>query len=269
MLLHAENGCLALPGGAMDFVRFGRGGRALVIIPGLGDGLKTVRGMALPLAWTYREAARTHTVYMFSRSRELPPGCTIQDMADELERAMEALALGPVRLLGVSQGGMIAQRVAADHPGRVEKLILAVTAARPNPMVREAVSGWIEMARRGDYAGIMRDTAERSYSPARLKRMRPFYGLLTCFGRPRSLERFITQAGAILGHDAWDALAGIACPTLVIGGCEDRIVGPEASREIAERIPGSALKMYEGLGHALYEEAPDFLPRILEFCKKE
>ena len=50
-----------------DYIRFGTGPKALVILPGLGDGLKTVRGAALPMAWMYRMFAKDFTVYMFSR----------------------------------------------------------------------------------------------------------------------------------------------------------------------------------------------------------
>ena len=46
------------------------------------------------------------------------------------------------------------------------------------------------------------------------------------------------------------------------------IVTGEASLELAERIPGSTLYLYEGLGHGLYEEAPDFLGRVAAFCRK-
>ena len=54
---------------------------------------------------------------------------------------------------------------------------------------------------------------------------------------------------------------------LVIGGTDDRIVTGQASEEMTERIPGSELYMYEGLGHGLYEEAPDFLTRVADFCR--
>ena len=50
MLQHAKNGQLAMDGTTMDYVSFGEGEEALVILPGLGDGLRTVRGMAIPLA---------------------------------------------------------------------------------------------------------------------------------------------------------------------------------------------------------------------------
>ena len=68
-------------------------------------------------------------------------------------------------------------------------------------------------------------------------------------------------------HDTYELLTNITCPTLVIGGQEDRIVTAQASVEIAEKIPNSRLYLYDGLGHGLYEEAPDFLARVSAFCR--
>ena len=53
----------------------------------------------------------------------------------------------------------------------------------------------------------------------------------------------------------------------IIGGKKDRIVTGQASIEMAEKIPGCRLLMYEGLGHGLYEEAPDFLKVVADFCR--
>ena len=85
----------------------------------------------------------------------------------------------------------------------------------------------------------------------------------------REMAEDLNEAIELLGlpKAAADELCKITCPTLVIGGKEDRIATGEASEEIAELIPGSMLHMYEGLGHGLYEEAPDFLERIMDFCK--
>ena len=145
--------------------------------------------------------------------------------------------------------------------------MLTVTLSRPNDTVREAVALWSDMARRGDYKGIMLDTAERSYTPRRVRRARLTYALMGNLGKPKSFERFLIQAESCLTHDAYDELGRIACPTLVIGGTEDKIVTGAASEEIAAKIPGSELYMYDGLSHGLYEEAPDFLKRVAEFCR--
>ena len=266
MILNAKNIHLDLPVGGMDCIRFGSGARTLIMIPGVGDGLKTVKGMALPFALLYRELAKDFTVWVFSRREELPAHMTTREMAADLALAMDQLGIEKASVNGVSQGGMIAQWLVLDHPEKVEKLVLTVTLSRPNDTAREAIGVWTEMAKRGDYRGIMLDTAERSYSPKKLKAARLEYGLLGNFGKPKSFDRFLTQAESCLTHDAYDELGRIACPTLVIGGTEDKIVTGQASVEIAERIPGCRLHMYEGLSHGLYEEAKDYLTIVKEFC---
>ena len=92
------------------------------------------------------------------------------------------------------------------------------------------------MADRGDYKGIMLDTAERSYSEKRLKQSRLVYRLLGSIGKPKSFDRFRIQAASCLTHDTYELLDHITCPTLVIGGKEDKIVTGQASVEIAGRI---------------------------------
>ena len=266
-MLRAKNGYLDLPTGTQDYIRFGSGPKTLVMIPGVGDGLKTVKGMALPFAFLYRGLAGDFTVYVFSRRRVLSPGMTTREMAEDLNSAMDALGLSSVALVGVSQGGMISQWLAIDHPDKVEKLVLAVTLSRPNATVRDVIARWIGMADRGDYRGIMLDTAERSYSEKHLKRSKLEYRMLGNIGKPRSFDRFRIQAASCAAHDTYDLLERISCPTLVIGGKEDKIVTGLASVEIAGRIPDCKLFMYDGLGHGLYEEAPDFIERVSAFCK--
>lgn len=266
-MLNAKNGRLRVGGFEMDYIRFGNGDKPLVMLPGVGDGLKTVKGMAVPFALLYRSMTRDFTVYAFSRRENLPPHFTTRDMADDLNVAMEALGLSHAAVLGVSQGGMIAQWLAIDHPDKVARLVLTVTLAQSNEIVRDVIARWSEMARRGDYKGIMLDTAERSYSEKRLKSARIEYGVLGGVGKPKSFERFLVQAESCTTHDAYAELPRIACPTLVIGGSDDKIVGVAASREIAGRIPDCRLYLYEGLGHGLYEEAPDFVARVVTFCK--
>ena len=266
-MLNARNGRLRLSAGETDYIRFGTGHRVLVMIPGVGDGLKTVKGMALPFAFLYRALGKDFSVYVFSRRVQLAPGMSTRDMAADLNLAMEALDLREAAVVGVSQGGMIAQWLALDFPERVGRLVLTVTMGRPNPTAQDVIGRWMDMAERGDYKGIMLDTAERSYSPKYLRTARVTYGLLGNIGKPKSFERFLIQANSCLTHDAFEDLPRIACPTLVIGGTDDKIVTGLASEELAARIPGSRLKLYEGLGHGLYEETPDFLEQVKSFCR--
>ena len=267
MIWNAKNGAAALDGDTMHYVSFGRGEKALVLLPGLSDGLATVKNKALLLAAPYRLFFENYTVYMFSRRDHLPRGCTIRDMARDQAAALDALGIGHASVLGVSQGGMIAQYLAADHPDKVDNLVLAVTAPRCNEIAAGCLHRWIGFAGRGDHRGLMIDTAERSYSEARLRKYRRLYPILGHIGKPKSYDRFLTSAEAILSFDATEDLDRIVCPTLILGGGEDKVVGARASYELNARIRGSALHVYPGLGHAAYEEAPDFNRRIFAFLE--
>ena len=115
----------------MSYASFGHGPRVLVILPGLSDGLATVRGKALFLAAPYRKFFDNWTVYMFSRKDEMPEGYSIREMAQDQAEVLKLLGLEKVSVMGVSQGGMIAQLLAAEYPELVEKLVIAVSAPPP------------------------------------------------------------------------------------------------------------------------------------------
>lgn len=265
MLLPAENNCVRIGDTEMHYAVFGKGSEALIVLPGLGDGLRTVKGMALTLALSYRQLGKKYRIYVFSRKNDLPGGYRTRDMAADQAVAMEALGIARAHILGVSQGGMIAQHLAIDHPEKVGKLILAVTTAKATHSTQHVLSRWIAHMRQGNYGEIMVDTAERSYSEAYLKKYRFMYPLLRRLGKPQDPQRFMIQAQSCIKHDTSGELFKICAPTLVIGGDRDKIVGPEAAEELHSAISGSVLHIYEGLGHAAYEETKDFQNVILSF----
>ena len=266
MLYNARNGQLSLEDADVHYLQFGKGDKHLIMIPGLGDGLKTAEGMALPVAYQYRAFAKAgYTVTLLSSREPLPEGFTTRDMAGDLALCMDKLGIQQADVLGVSQGGMIVQWLAIDHPEMVRKLVLTVTAPSGNETVHAVVPRWMDMARQDNYAGIMLDTAEKSYSDAYLRKNRLFLPLLGKVGKPKDFTRFLRMADACLTHDATAFLKDIQSPTLIIGGEQDKIVGADASRLLHAGIAGSQLDMYPEYGHALYEEAKDFGKRVIEF----
>ena len=134
---------------SMDYVTFGKGMQPLVIIPGLGDGLQTVKGKAQLFSLSYRLLAKRYKVYVFSRINELRQGYTTRDMAADVAEAMETLNLDAAYVMGISQGGMIAQWLAVDFPEKVQKLILAVTTAKPSQLARERIEHWQKISQSG------------------------------------------------------------------------------------------------------------------------
>ena len=162
-------------------------------------------------------------------------------------------------------GGMIAQYLAIDYPQQVEKLILVVTSARPNPILTASVEEWMELARQGDHTALMDSNVRRIYSDAYYRKNKwlvPIMGRLT---KPKSYDRFLIQAEACLRHNAYEELSAIQAPTLVIGGEQDRCLDGAASGELAGQIPGAACFLYKEWGHGLYEEAKDFNQRVLDY----
>ena len=264
MLFHAQNGHIA----GTDYIRFGSGSRNLIILPGLGDGLQTVKGTALPMAWMYRIFAKDFTVYMFSRKTDLPQNHSTRDMAQDLCAAMDALGIKIADVLGVSMGGMIAQWLAIDHPEKVDRLILTVTSSQPDPILTASIEEWMDQARQNDHRALMDSNMRKIYSETYCRKngwMIPILGVIT---KPKSYGRFLIQAESCLNHDAFPHLPKIHCPTLVIGGERDKALGPDASREIAAQIPDAQLKMYPQWGHGLYEEAKDFNQIVLNFIRR-
>ena len=164
MLYQAKNGSIPFGETTMDYIRFGSGAKTLIMLPGLGDGLRSMKGTALPMALMYRTLAKDYTVYAFSRLNQLPQGYTTRDMAADQAGAMDALGIEKADFLGVSMGGMIAQHLAADFPERVGKLVLVVTAARANPILTESVLEWIAQAKAGDHTALMDSNLRKIYS---------------------------------------------------------------------------------------------------------
>lgn len=268
MLWNAKNGCVNIGDTDMDYVSFGYGSKTLVLLPGLSDGLVTVKGKALLLAKPYRIFFKNYTVYMFSRKNKMPEGYSIRDMAADQARVLQNLGITKACVMGVSQGGMIAQYLAIDYPEMIEKLVIAVSAPKVNEVIQDCVGRWIQFAEQGDHKSLMVDIAEKGYSEKYLKKYRNLYPILGKIGRPENYNRFFINANAILGFDAYEELDKIACPTYIIGGNEDKTVGVKASYEMKDKIKDSELYIYKGLGHAAYDEAKDFNGRIYEFLLK-
>ena len=164
MFYHAHNGSVRVGNSEMDYISFGSGNKNLIMLPGLGDGLSTVKGMALVFSMMYRAYAKEFTVYVFSRKNHLQERYSTREMAKDQAEAMTVLGLSKADILGISQGGMIAQYLAIDYPDLVHRLILAVTSSMPNETIHKAVGSWMEMAMQGNYKDLIIDNAEKSYS---------------------------------------------------------------------------------------------------------
>ena len=263
----AKNATLSINGKTVDYVTFGTGNQPLVIIPGLGDGLQTVKGMAMPFSITYRILADRYKIYVFSRINELRQGYTTRDMAADVAEAMEVLTITSAYVMGISQGGMIAQWLAADFPERVQKLILAVTTAKPSQLARERIEHWQKLSQSGNFKHLMLDIAKYSYTQKSYQKWCLLYNVMGIFGRIKDKRRIDIQSESCLKHNSLDFLEKINCPTLIIGAEKDDVLGVDGSLELHQQIKDSQLTILPECGHALYEQNKDFQKRVLVFLE--
>jgi pimeloyl-ACP methyl ester carboxylesterase len=244
----------------------GEGKQTLTMIRGLGADLSTW----FPQIPEFSKHFRTVVFDNRGAGRtDKPDGpYSMKQMAQDLNGLLDALNIQRTALLGISMGGMIAQEFAIAHPEKLSCLVLGCTtfggseAIPPSREVLNAIqagSDADEKTRRlQEQAMFCADTiANRRDVIAAFTEARGRF--------PIPQSSLALQAAALRGHDTANRLQEVRTPTLVITGAEDRLIPPENSRLIAERIPGAIFNTLPG-GHLFMVEYPDAFNRaVIEF----
>ncbi len=258
---------VVLENSEMDYISFGRGKKTFVILPGLS--VHSVMKLADAVVAAYAAFTEEYTVYLFDNTKNIGEGYTIRHLADDTASAMKALGLEGADVLGVSMGGMRAIYLASRHPELVHKLILASTAYRVNDTFRSFCSALLEKSEKRDGEGLLGAFADYVYSEKSLSLYRKSFIDENRGITEEEYSRLCVLIKACLGYDASEELGGINCPVLVIGSEGDRVLTAEASRETASAL-GCELYLYDSsYGHAVYDEAPDYKERCLEFLMNQ
>ncbi len=194
-------------------------------------------------------------------------------MADWTAELITALGLESTDVLGWSMGGFIAQQLAIRHPDSVRRLVLAGT----NPGGTRAVLGptWVQEAD-SDADGSIATYLGTNY-PKTTCAQRAGQEFVQRLTRAVSSGRYPDESvpartynAMVAAEDPWlesnaneRRLSDVALPTLVITGDHDVITPPENSRVIADRIPGSRLRLVPGAGHSFLFQHPARVARIV------
>ena len=247
----------------LDYAVFGTGEKAFVILPGLS--VHSVMGSAQAVANAYKDFADRYTVYLFDQVKDVREGYGVGQLAVDTALAMRALGIEGADVFGASMGGMVALRLAIDAPELVNRLVLASTAAMPNATSTRIIGEWICLAEARDEAGLLQSFVDAVYSEATLRKFGNFLVSSNAGITDAEFRRFAILARVCASFDCSSELASVTCPTLVLGSKGDHVLGAEGSEQIAEAL-GCELYLYgDDYGHAVYDEAPDFRQRMLEF----
>ncbi|TDV42255.1 alpha/beta fold hydrolase [Actinophytocola oryzae] len=192
----------------------------------------------------------------------------LSDMALDTVGLLDVLELPDVHIVGVSMGGMIAQTVAAEYPGRVRTLTSIMSNTGARRVGRPALSTWRLMAgkpartREEAVAGALR--MFRHIGSHGFPLDEEFVAELagTGWDRDPSPAGTARQLSAIFRSGNRTArLASVTAPTLVIHGDRDRMVNPTGGAATVRAIRGARLETIKGMGHDLPKGA---WPRLLD-----
>jgi pimeloyl-ACP methyl ester carboxylesterase len=191
---------------------------------------------------------------------------TLADMADDGAGLLEHLGIEAAHAVGISMGGMIAQTLAINHPGRLLSLcsIMSNTGDRTvGQPTAEAVTALLQPPPKDreeaiDFAIRIWEIIGSPAYPFDAKSERERVG--DAYDRCHDPDGVARQAAAILaGGDRTEALGSVGVPTLVIHGDSDTLIDVSGGEATARAIPGAQLLIIEGMGHDLPSQLDDRL----------
>jgi pimeloyl-ACP methyl ester carboxylesterase len=229
-------------------------GDPVLVLPGWGASIEAVA----PIVTALREVATVYAVDLpgFGESDPPPEAWSSVEYARFVDALFDVLDVDAATVIGHSNGGRVAIRLAVDFPDRVEKLVLVNSAGiRPRRTVgyraRVALYKVGKLAARvGGRPGaalqrrIVRRVASSDYLDAG-----PLRGTLV----------------RVVNEDLRDCLPRIRVPALLIWGGRDRET-PVADGRLMERmIPDAGLVVFEEAGHYSYLDAPGSFAKVVRY----
>lgn len=232
---------------------------AILFLNSLGTDMRIWDGVIEQLAADYRLITLDQRGHGQSDVPEGP--YSIDGLAGDVLELAERLDLERFSLAGVSVGGMIALRVAIDHPERLVSLVACDTAARIGTAT--VWNSRIETVRAHGMAAIADAVLElwfpdsiREGREAEIDGWRQL--LLAC-----PVEGYAATCAALRDADLTHEVAGIDVPTLVVAGEVDLSTPVPLVKATAERIPGARFEVIEGAGHIPSIDQPAILAALI------
>ncbi|TYO66126.1 alpha/beta hydrolase [Bradyrhizobium hipponense] len=198
---------------------------------------------------------------------------TIDEMARDTIALIRALGFEKVNLLGFSLGGFVAQDITLKAPDLVRKLILTGTGPAGGSGIDKVgpvswplmIKGVLTLRDPKFYLFFTSTDNGRRAAKAFLERLKERKADRDKGPTP---EAFLRQLKAIKnwGQQAPQDLGSIRIPVLIANGDNDIMVPTANSIDMARRISGAQLVIYEDAGHGgIFQNCADFVPKALSF----
>jgi 3-oxoadipate enol-lactonase len=191
---------------------------------------------------------------------------TIEQLTGDVLGLFDTLKIAQAHFCGISMGGLTGIALAARHPQRVGRLVLANTAARiGSPEI------WVARAARArnEGMGVLAESVLPRWFTADFIAREP---LVFAFVRDVFVHTdrhgYASNCEAIDATDLHAQAPVINAPALVISGTHDLAATPEQGRALAQAIPGARYLELDAAHISNIEQADTFTPTVLDFLRE-
>jgi 3-oxoadipate enol-lactonase len=192
----------------------------------------------------------------------------MSDYADDAAALLDLVGRDPVRVIGVSFGGMVAQELAIRYPQKIRSLVLACTSSggpgQPSYPLHELeeLAPLDRIKRNLQITDTRRTDQWITENPEKWQKLVE----ISLAGRrgDRDVDGAMKQLAARRYHDTFDRLKNLTMPILLAGGEYDGIAPPANMRAIAQEIPTAELRLYQG-GHLFFLQDRQAYPDIIDW----
>lgn len=175
----------------------------------------------------------------------------------DVERLMTHFAFLDAVVVGVGEGGLVAQGLAVKRLDLVRAMVLTGSATRfANPSVWET-----RLARLNDNGPDLDAECARLLGP-RWKTLSVLPQVQDMLTRTRA-EGWKGLSAATATADFYQTTATLTLPTLILAGADDRKTPPDLQRELADLVAGAEFQLLRGGSHLAMLTHPDHFAAAL------
>ena len=201
---------------------------------------------------------------------------TMRDYAEDAVAILDAYGWDDVFLAGYSFGGMVAQEIAIGWPERVKRLALLATSAGGQGGNSYPLETLIDLPDE-ERARRVAEIADLTFTPqwqaenpeAAKQRTEDALAAQSQFAdEPNAKMGARRQLAARMGHNTYDRLDRITCPTLVISGTHDGLAPMDAQKAMASAISDCQFEVVHGSHAMVWESSEVVFERLIRFMQE-
>ncbi|GGK17853.1 3-oxoadipate enol-lactonase [Salinarimonas ramus] len=192
-----------------------------------------------------------------------PRPFTMDRLADDVVGILDALGIAKAHFCGVSMGGMTGMSLLRRHRHRIDRAVLANTAAQMGPP--DLWNQRIRTVRAGGMEAVVHATVERWLTAGFRGSSPEAVAMIRKMILSTPPEGYAACCAAIRDMDQRESIRGVTNPVLVIIGAHDPATTPQAGAIVEAAIPGARALTLDGAHLTNIEQPQAFSQAVMDF----